>query len=209
MGKGISPRLKQKGTQVEVRAWKRICVLIVWFPEIPKKKMSVLETHLEDGTITWPPRANRCGWGRSWPGPGRSRPASARRSRWWAGSAAWRRGEGRAACGSRKVRGAAGTGTGAHCDGPGRQDASPCIATDPYSKKKEKQLIDILFESCSSTHHIFKDKGQRLARVYDVVERDDVAVFQFFQQRGLANGGKGSPLLLLQPDLLERHPLVG
>lgn len=61
----------------------------------------------------------------------------------------------------------------------------------------------------SSTHHIFKDKGQRLARVDNVVQRDDVAVFQFFQQRGLANRGEGCSLLLLQANLLQRHPLVG
>lgn len=32
-------------------------------------------------------------------------------------------------------------------------------------------------------HHVFEDKGQRLTGVDDVVEDDDVGVFQTFEKR--------------------------
>lgn len=47
---------------------------------------------------------------------------------------------------------------------------------------KARTLIPSIFYHPPNTHHIFKDKGQRLARVDNVVQRHDVAVFQFFQQ---------------------------
>lgn len=59
------------------------------------------------------------------------------------------------------------------------------------------------------THHIFKDKGQRLAGVHNVVQGHNVAVFQFFEQRCLAYGRERSTLLLLQSYLFQCNALVG
>ena len=52
-------------------------------------------------------------------------------------------------------------------------------------------------------------EGEAGAGVDDVVQRHDVGVPQLLQQTRLADGGEGCALLLLQPDLLERHHLVG
>ena len=45
--------------------------------------------------------------------------------------------------------------------------------------------------------------------MYDVVQGDNVGVLQVLEKTGLSNGCEGCALLLLQPDLLERHHLVG
>lgn len=52
-----------------------------------------------------------------------------------------------------------------------------------------------------STYHIFKDKGERLPRVYDVVQCDYVRVLQFLEQGRLSDRGERSALLLLQSNL--------
>lgn len=63
--------------------------------------------------------------------------------------------------------------------------------------------------SCfTSSHHIFEDESQRGLGVDNVVQRDDVGVFQLLEQRGLSDCGEGGALLLLQTDLLQRHHLV-
>ena len=43
----------------------------------------------------------------------------------------------------------------------------------------------------------------------DVVEGDDVGVLQLLQERSLPDGRERGSLLLLQPDLLQSHDLVG
>ena len=60
----------------------------------------------------------------------------------------------------------------------------------------------------TDTYHIFKDECERALGVYDVVQDDDVGVLQLLQQAGLPDGGEGGSLLLLKPDLLQRHRLL-
>ena len=56
---------------------------------------------------------------------------------------------------------------------------------------------------------VLEHQGQAGLGVDDVVEGHDVGVLQVLQQTRLPDGREGGPLLLLQPDLLQRHHLVG
>ena len=47
------------------------------------------------------------------------------------------------------------------------------------------------------TYHILEDKGERLSRVDNVVEGDDVGVFELLQERRLPDGSERRALLLL------------
>jgi len=55
---------------------------------------------------------------------------------------------------------------------------------------------------------VLEHERERLARVDDVVEGDDVGVLELLEQGGLADRGARRALLMLQPDLLERHVRV-
>lgn len=44
--------------------------------------------------------------------------------------------------------------------------------------------------------------------VDDIVESENIDVFEFFQERDLSNGGAGGALFCVQVDLLESNDLV-
>jgi len=58
-----------------------------------------------------------------------------------------------------------------------------------------------------STDHVFEDEGEGFPGVDDVVEGDDVGVFELLEERGLPDCGERRPLLFLQTDFLQRHRL--
>ena len=56
---------------------------------------------------------------------------------------------------------------------------------------------------------VLEDQGQAGLGVDDVVEGHDVGVLQVLQETRLSDGREGGSLLLLQPDLLQSHHLLG
>ena len=66
----------------------------------------------------------------------------------------------------------------------------------------------MFFRLSTCTHHVFEDERQRRLCVYDVVQGDDVGVFELLEQRGLPDGREGGALLLLKTDLLQGDDLV-
>ena len=56
-------------------------------------------------------------------------------------------------------------------------------------------------------HHVFEDERERVLRVHDIVQRDDVGVLELLEQRDLADRRARRALLVLQSDLRDRHVL--
>ena len=63
-------------------------------------------------------------------------------------------------------------------------------------------MVHVLFEILL---HILKDEGEGAIGVDNVVQSDDVGVFEVFQQRDLSDGRAGRSFLVLQPYLLQSH----
>lgn len=57
-----------------------------------------------------------------------------------------------------------------------------CVYTDIFQIKRRPRHLKL-----NVSHHVFKDEGQWLSGVDDVMEDDDVGVFQTFEQRGCAH----------------------
>lgn len=56
---------------------------------------------------------------------------------------------------------------------------------------------------------VLEHQGQTGLGVDNVVQSHDVGVLQILQETRLSDGCEGGSLLLLQPDLLQSHHLVG
>lgn len=56
--------------------------------------------------------------------------------------------------------------------------------------------------------HVLKDKHERKRRVDDVVQGDDVGVFQVLQERDFSDGCTRSSFLVLETDILQRYYLA-
>lgn len=97
------------------------------------------------------------------------------------------------------------------------QDA-PLVAVGQPPQQLEEEQADVVQLQAARVPlhvlgqvgvHILEDEGEGVSGVHDVVQRDDVGVLQVLEQGRLPDGRERRALLLLQPDLLERHHLVG
>ena len=62
-------------------------------------------------------------------------------------------------------------------------------------------------EAAVRAHHVFEDERERVLRVHDVVQGDDVRVLELLEKRDLADRRARRALLVLEPDLqvVTRH----
>lgn len=161
----------------------------IWWVGKPRK---ILDTYQADGTITWPLHVNTYDWVRFLLAPIRSRPISIRRNRLSTDSEVWHHGAKHVAYGSRRGHEVVEIKIAGRYVDPGLRDVFPYIEINRYSVERGQETsLDVKWIQMianrsgpldwTCTYHIFKYKCQGLPRMYNIMQRHNIWVLQFFE----------------------------